>query len=260
MSRGRHGAWLRAPAMECSIWGSAGVVVTIAAALSLSGCDVPRVEGYVEVGDMHIAGHAVPFWRTKQDYFEKFSYMTTPGEVENFNSCMDPSVNSLEVCNGRGRCMPFNPRDPQHPIFFCDCDKDWGGPECKGRRKRQSTAWMLSLIGGPLGIDEIYLGWTLVAAIKIVCTGVAAASAGVGAKHIGVTFLLCPWLLDVVRIGSAPVRADEYRVNNDLPNWAFAVFTILHFCFIAVILGVIEVYYTVTHKRFVADYWKYYGS
>ena len=29
------------------------------------------------------------------------------------------------------------------------------------------------------------------------------------------------WVLDIIRIGSAPVYAHEYRLAADLPHWAF---------------------------------------
>jgi len=251
------------------ISGRAAVLAATGAvmATTLTGCEVPRVQGYIDVGNVNVAGHSVPFWRLQQDYYVRFSHEdpswinggTVP--VPFFNSCMDTKVDALSVCNRRGRCMPFDPNDIEKPIFFCKCDQDWGGPECGVRRKRQSVAWMWSLFGGPLGLDEMYLGWPLQAIAKIMVTLLAAFVWRLTGHYIAATtLLLVPWLTDVVRIGSAPVRAKNYRVSEDLDNWTFATFTLLHFLFVAFILGVAYVYITITRKRAICDYQKYYGT
>merc|ERR1719311_1403614 len=38
------------------------------------------------------------------------------------------------------------------------------------------------------------------------------------------------WITDIIRIGSAPVYAHEYRLAADLPHWAFVI-TVVMFTF-----------------------------
>lgn len=194
------------------------------------------------------------------DYYTRFAHNAlTAGALPRFNTCMDPLVDAMSVCNGRGSCMPFNPDNVEHPNYFCLCQDRWGGPECAIERKRQSIAWALSMFGGPLALDEIYLGNTPEAIAKLGMTGIAAVKAGLGFRNVAIAILVVPWLLDVVRIGSAPVHAANYRVANDLPNWAFAVFTVLHFVFIAFALSLQSIYNVVTERRTLSDQ-KSYGA
>lgn len=237
------------------------VVVLAVVAGSLQGCDVPHVQGYVAFGDVQIASHSVPFWRTRMDYFDRFAHVAkgAHGLEKHWNSCMDPAVDQLSVCSGRGHCEPFD-SEVRDPLLFCVCDTDWGGPECQTPRERQSIAWVLSLLFGPFGIDEIYLGWPVPAVCKIMITFFALAVWATGNQNLGIGIILVPWFYDVVRIGSAPVRSSNYHVAPDLPRWAFVILTISFFSFIAFIIGVTMVYNVVTHKRFARDMVKYYGS
>merc|ERR1719353_1910994 len=82
----------------------------------------------------------------------------------------------------------------------------------------------------------------------------------VGFPRPGIMFVLLFWFLDIVRIGSAPVRAVDAKVAADLPRWAFAVFTLLYFAFIGFGMGVCSVYWKVKYKRRMDDHAKFYGS
>lgn len=244
------------------------LAVLIAATFTLQGCDVPHVDGYVPGGDQTtFQGHRLPYWRKQPNYFTSFA----PARVGyqsielGFNSCMDPSQDAKSVCSGRGSCMPFNQFNPSgkavvSPVFFCFCGELYGGPECQFERKRQSTAWVLALFGGPLSLDEFYLGNGVEATIKLCNTGAATLMAGLGFRLTGLSLILVAWLIDVVRIGSAPVHASDHRVANDLEPWAFAVFTILHFAFVAFAISLRFIYVKVTQKRTRSDYLKCYGA
>jgi TM2 domain-containing membrane protein YozV len=83
----------------------------------------------------------------------------------------------------------------------------WADPECKTKRKSQIVAFLLSLFTGFLGFDEFYLGNIALGFVKLFTFG------GCG--------LL--WIADIIRIGSAPVYASEFRVGADLPHFAYVL-------------------------------------
>jgi len=207
---------------------------------------VPFVQGYVTLSNLSVGSHSVPFWRSNTEYFVRFAHRSSGGGLT-FNSCMDPSAEI--VCSGRGSCLPFDPHDVANPVLFCQCHHSWGDPECTTPRKRQSIAWLLSLFMGPFGADEIYLGWALPAVLKILSSTLGIFNITLGFDLSGLCFLLIPWLFDVVRIGSAPVRSAEYGVNPDLPRWAFAFFTLIATAFIAMALVIGSVQTAVLARR-----------
>ena len=137
-------------------------------------------------------------------------------------------------CNGHGHCAEWYDAAPasfQRPanssLTFCECDRDWTGPECSMQRKSQLTAFVLSLFLGPAGADQFYLGWYVMGAIKLVTLG-------------GLGFW---WIYDVVRIGSSPVMtADKFRVAQDVEHWAFvlAVLSLMGFLGFAMSIWSIE--------------------
>lgn len=237
-------------------------VALVFVALTLSGCDVPHIDGFLP-GGINVPRHKVPYWRQKQNYYTKFVHQVPnapgPHPTHLFNSCMDPAMDLLSVCNGRGACTPFD-RDVDHPIWFCLCDYDWGGPECQTPRRRQTTAWFLSLLLGPLGVDEMYLGWPIAAICKLMFGGYAAGLVFLGHPIPGAAVLVAPWMYDVVRIGSAPVLAAEYRVAADLPRWIFVVLTLVFYSFIAFGFGLRAIYTKITHRRFNSDMETNYGA
>eukprot|EP00928_Gymnodinium_smaydae_P074732 TRINITY_DN57758_c0_g1_i1.p1 TRINITY_DN57758_c0_g1~~TRINITY_DN57758_c0_g1_i1.p1 ORF type:complete len:333 (+),score=54.55 TRINITY_DN57758_c0_g1_i1:104-1000(+) len=222
-----------------------------AIALTISGCDVPQVGGYFEQMDLAhvVVGSKLPNWRKQPEYYGKFAHQAAPGEPPRFNSCMDSSVAPTNLCNGRGSCLAFDSNDVDNPVFFCSCQPDWGGPECQVRRKRQSVAWALSLVAGPLGVDELYLGWPVHAAYKVLFSALGAAAAAVGGLELGGVIVGSVWIFDVVRIGSAPVLASNFRVQQDLPVWMFTIFTLVHFGFVAILFETNAVYRVVTTRR-----------
>jgi len=253
---GRVGVAVR-PAMRAS----AAAALLSGVAMSLSGCDVPRVEGYFDIVDMRIATHSVAIWRTKDNYWNKFAYTDPMTNVPSFNSCMDPRIDSMSVCNARGTCTPFIRTDVVNPVFFCQCDAEYGDPECGTRRKRQSVAWLLSMLVGFLGADQWYLGWWAAAILKLHASLLGMLIFHVfNFPYVGTTVVLIWWLVDVVRIGSTDVRSYEFRVNSDLPHWAFAVFTLIFFAIIGFILGVSSVYFQIVERRQRQDTGGGYGS
>jgi len=223
--------------------------VLTAIALTLSGCTVPHVDGYIDVSAASIATHKVPYWRQQRDYFESSSYKDPLTQLPAFNSCMDPRLSVLDVCSRRGLCVSFDQNDITHPILFCKCNKDWSGPECNIRRKRQSVAWLLALLLGPTALDEMYLERMDAAVAKLLVTVVGASLGAAGSARLGLLVVLGPWLFDVVRVGMCPVHARDARLSADLPRWAFAMFTLLYFALIAVVLGVVSVHFTVPGRR-----------
>jgi hypothetical protein len=103
---------------------------------------------------------------------------------------------------------------------------------------------------GFLGVDRFYLGFWVQASCKL-----AWAFAGfllgfvMGFPFVGTAMILTWWLWDVVRIGSSDVQAFSFRVNSDLPHWAFAIFTFVFFGMIGFILGTATVYYEIIERR-----------
>lgn len=220
-----------------------------AIAVTLHGCTVPHVDGYIDISDANVASHVVPYWRLQQDYFESSSYTDPITQLPAFNSCMDTQLNVLDVCSRRGHCVPFDENDITHPVLFCQCDADWAGTECDIRRKRQSTSWLLSLVLGPLALDELYLGMTQQAVMKLCAVVLSLVACVAGNTQAGTLAFLFPWLFDVVRLGMCPGHAKDYRVAADLPRWTFAVLTVLYAGLIAVALGVASVHFTVQQRR-----------
>lgn len=244
--------------------GAAVCAALVALSLTLTGCDLPLLNGYVVLGN-GVSQHRVPFWRQKTDYFARFAHSSGPrdeGEGPSkfdFNSCMDPAMDMMSVCSGRGHCMPFD-RDVANPILFCECNPGWGGPECRTHRKSQTIAWTLSIFLGPFGADEMYLGWPIPAVLKLMVTTCAVCIFFLGHLIVGTVLLLMPWLFDVVRIGSTPVRAFTYHCTADLPRWTFVLVTVTFFSFIALALGLTMISKTVGHRRFESNLVKNYGA
>lgn len=226
----------------------AAVAAAALVATSLQGCDVPHVAGYMIATNFDIKTHKVAEWRTRQNYWDFYSYQDPDTGEERFNSCMDTTLSVLEVCSGHGICAPFDPSEVEHPVLFCKCADEWGGVECRTKRKRQSIAWFISLLFGPLALDELYLGMQTEALSKLLITiagcGIAASNFGAGCALVGAS-----WLFDVVRIGTGPVLTKTYRVQEDLPRISFAIFTILYFSFLAFLVAVASMYWTVIKRR-----------
>lgn len=189
-------------------------VVLIVIALSLQGCII------------EVPTHVYASWRQQPDYLVDFQY-TLPGEYKPFlNSCsMDGLVMGMQ-CNGHGTCKPWDPSDKNSPVM-CKCNQDWADPECRTKRKSQTIAFMLSLVGGFFGMDQFYLGNTGMGVVKLLSLG------GFGILY----------LHDIVFIGTgAPyatvtrhtrykgdASSTTFRVARDLPQWFFVTCTMVWF-------------------------------
>lgn len=174
-------------------------------ALTFQGCDldVPR--------------HQLGNWRGNQDYLVQYQYVPPNGQTSRLNSCGIEGLPETLQCNGRGYCRSWMGAGVTNSISFCFCERDWADPECSTPRKSQSKAFLLTLFGGFFGLEYFYLGLPGVATSKLCTLG------GFGVW----------WLYDIVRIGSGPVYASDFRVAPDLPFWGY-VLTVL---FIFVIGG-----------------------
>jgi len=173
------------------------MAVLLAAALSMQGCDA------------RVPEHTVGNWRSKTDYLMQYQYLA-PGATQDqatLNSCAQPLLAQTLQCSGRGVCKPWDADNLNNPVMFCDCDRDWADPECRTPRKSQAIAYSLSLFLGMFGADEYYLGFPIWGALKLCSLG------GFGVW----------WVVDIVRIGSAPVYSNSYRLAADLPHWGFVI-------------------------------------
>mmetsp|Transcript_30839 Transcript_30839/g.88660 ORF Transcript_30839/g.88660 Transcript_30839/m.88660 type:complete len:559 (-) Transcript_30839:44-1720(-) len=179
-------------------------LVMVFCALFLQGCDVD------------VPHHNLGNWRLKPDYLVAFEFVA-PGQPASsaiLNSCSEGVAQSLQ-CSGRGYCKAWSEteRISANALSFCECDRDWTDPECRTRRKSQVTTFLLALFGGFFGLDYFYLGWPWWGAAKLCTLG-------------GCGFW---WVLDIVRTGSGPVYAFDYRVANDLPHWVYVLSTVTLF-------------------------------
>jgi TM2 domain-containing membrane protein YozV len=239
--------------------------VLLFCALSLEGCtemhngqlvflrDIPRVDGYLAIGNVRIPEHKMPFWRKKKDYFKTFAHADPKTKQLSFNSCMNKEVGGFDTCSGRGACMPWDPEDLSNPLLFCKCQKGWAGPECNKKRKSQAVAWAYSLFIGWTGADLFYLGWPYYATTKMLVSGLGLCVTAFVSPNLGAPFFAGWWLIDIVRIGSAQVYAHDYRVAADLPRWAFSVFSFLFMTLLGFGLSAASIFWVVTGKRRKAD-------
>lgn len=179
----------------------------IVCALLLHGCDID------------IPKHHVGNWRQKADYLVTFEFIQ-PGQTPKaavLNSCNVPGLPATLQCSGHGYCKEWNSLSTsKNPLSFCVCDKGWADPECRTQRKSQTVAFVASVFGGLFGADYFYLGFPCWGILKLLTLG-------------GLGFW---WLLDLVRTGTGPIYAANYRVANDLPHWVFVLVTISLFAVI----------------------------
>jgi len=183
---------------------SMGLIVALA--FVLQGCD------------SDVPSHVVGNWRGEKDYIIHFEFVPPEGSAKDakLNSCSFPHLAQTLQCSGRGICRAWDADDLANPLAFCECDRDWADPECRTLRHSQIKAYLLSLFVGFLGADLFYLGYPILGACKLASFG-------------GLGFW---WIIDIVRIGSAPVYADRYRTAADLPHWAFVLTTVTFACLV----------------------------
>lgn len=191
---------------------SAGIFGSLALlSMTLQGCDY-----------LTGVGHSTANWEDKASYYTNFQYIP-PGKDESqavLNSCEVKGLDKSEQCNGNGECKPFNSTGSSSTVSFCRCYRDWADPECRTKRKSQQTAFLLSLFGGIIGLDHFYLGEYYSGFGKLSTAG-------------GLGFW---WIWDIVRIGSSPVYASNYRLANDLPHSLYIFLVVLVFAMLGYIV------------------------
>lgn len=180
------------------------LAVLAVAALSLQGCGPTGSD--IEV-------HTIGNWRGEPDYLMKFEYFPKgkSWRQARLNSCGVKMGTGGLQCSGRGQCMAFEPDNLGNPFSLCKCNRDWADPECRTPRKSQMHAYFVSLLFGYLGADQFYLGFPMLGFLKLITLG------GCGLWY----------LIDVIRIGSAPVYAHNFRTAADLPHWVFVLVTVM---------------------------------
>lgn len=209
-----------------SPWLAGAVLVVIG--LSLQGCamDVPR--------------HHVGNWRRQPDYLvgSQFVMPGAPASSAQLNSCQRRGIPATLQCSGRGYCRAWTQNNAAlavagtTPVQFCECERDWAGPECQTRRKSQLTAFLLSLFLGFFGADYFYLGFPLWGIVKLFTLG-------------GCGFW---WLLDIIRTGSGNIYAHDFRVAADLPHWVYVLVVLTVFMMIGFFVA-IESYLGYRNKK-----------
>jgi len=213
------------------------------------------------MSDLEIKTHPLGNWAANPSYFERIGYRKDNNNTSNstlssalfFNSCGDDELTAQTVCSGNGKCVAWNPDDIL-AVFFCQCDRGFAGVVCNHKRPSQSIAWLWSLFLGYFGADEIYLGWYYAAAAKLFLTILGGTIALVFESPFGLLVIVCPWVIDVVRIGSGPVFCKvDGRVEDDLPRWAFAICTIVAFSMIGFAWVTVSLYYRVMWRRHSED-------
>lgn len=199
------------------VWKSAIAGVLAVFACFLQGC-------------AQIPHHQVGNWRQKDDYLIRYKY----GEESkaDLNSCSRKDISETKQCSGRGYCKAWDDSMPSQ-ISFCFCERDWTDPECRTRRLSQTKVFLLSLFGGVFGLDYLYLGLPLVATAKFFSLG------GFGVW----------WLADIIRMGSGPVYAHDYRVAADLPRWVYVLTTTFIFLAAGFIGGMLNFFRVRRKKR-----------
>jgi len=184
--------------------------------LLLQGCDMDQ---QIEVPSHHIGN-----WHKQPDYLIKYEFIPPGTSVKDarLNSCSLDIAPTLQ-CSGRGVCKSWDPdtTSGSTPLNFCECNLYWSDPECRTPRKSQCYAYLFSLFLGFLGADQFYLGFHAFGIMKLVTFG------GFGIW----------WLIDVIRIGCAPVMALEFRLAADLPHWAFVLSLVSFFLLVGFLVA-----------------------
>jgi len=175
-------------------------------AISLQGCDYD------------VPVHNVGNWRAEPDYLIKHEFVLPGGSAKaaSLNSCSIERLSQSLQCSGRGVCKMWNAATLNNDLAFCECDRDFADPECRTKRKSQAVAYGLSMFFGMFGADQFYLGFHVAGLAKLFTLG----GAGVW------------WVLDIIRIGSAPVPSTSYRTASDLPHYVFVLTCVMYTVFL----------------------------
>jgi len=180
--------------------------------------------------------HSLANWRAQPNYLVSYSFNSPVGSV--LNSCAFSSgLKAEEQCSGRGVCTNAYPNNLANPIYFCKCDPGWADPECRTPRKSHLVAFFLSVTLGWLGADAFYLEMYICGWLKLFTLG------GFGIW----------WIIDIVRVGAAPVYAMKFRVSDDLPHYAFVVGAALSTLTIGFLLSLCVVSAHIKAKRAAAE-------
>jgi TM2 domain-containing membrane protein YozV len=195
----------------------------VAVAISIQGCDADNNQGYPSI-PMHSLGN----WRKKPDYLVSYEYVptgATPSQVS-LNSCsLDLDLAATLQCSGRGYCKGWSLYKGDS-ISFCSCDRDYTDPECRTRRRSQTSVFLCAIFGGMFGLDYFYLGLPWWGLGKFLVTFFSAwlwVCGGLGSLFLTFGGPLCWWLVDIIRTGSGAVYAHDFRVSQDLPHWAYVL-------------------------------------
>lgn len=177
----------------------------VAGAVCLQGCSIPT--------------HEIGYWQQAESYLKAYEFMKPGAEnkKEVLNSCMMKDVPLYLQCGGHGKCKSWT---SHRELKFCECDQEWADPECSTNRKSQWTAFALSMFGGFLGLDQLYLGFFYpYGLIKLLTLG------GFGIW----------WIYDMVRIGSSPANtAENFKLAPNVPHWAFVLSVLTFAGFLAI--------------------------
>mmetsp|Transcript_93594 Transcript_93594/g.166519 ORF Transcript_93594/g.166519 Transcript_93594/m.166519 type:complete len:527 (+) Transcript_93594:66-1646(+) len=212
-----------------------GIMVAV---VSLQGCDAA------------LPSHPVGNWRMEDDYLARFQFVPpgTSSKEALLNSCSMPGLAPTAQCSGHGGCHVWHKSEDSNPTPFCRCEASWADPECRTKRKSQTTAFFLSVFFGFFGADRFYLGLIFSAWCKLITLGILSVywitevliygygplsqkdlQSWAGLLKIVVVMLLSSWyFIDVVRTGSGPVQTSGFRTAPDLPRAAFVACTV--FC------------------------------
>ncbi|CAE7432257.1 rplP [Symbiodinium natans] len=220
-------------------------------AMLLQGCDAVGI-------------HTVGNWRQQDDYLVTYQFVP-PGASSReavLNSCSLPGLSPTLQCSGHGGCHSWEKTSDSNPTPFCKCDPQWADPECRTKRKSQTTAYFLAVFLGVVGADRFYLELTLSAWLKLVLLGglsifwvtevLITGSAPVNLSHdlrswsgvckVLVFFGLSSWyFIDIMRTGSAPTETSGFKTAPDFPRQVFVACTV----FLAMLAGFFWAYWSV---------------
>ncbi|CAE7818235.1 unnamed protein product [Symbiodinium sp. CCMP2592] len=198
------------------------ILTGLATSVSLQGCSTM------------IPTHETGYWQNMTSYLENYKFETPGLETTQLNPCALDIPRYLQ-CSGHGECKAWT-QDPTRDDLpkagadaprFCYCAEGWADPNCETPRKSQRVAFLLSLFGGVLGLDQLYLGFFFpYGLLKLLSLG------GLGIW----------WIYDLVRIGTSPVdTARSFKVARNVPHWAFVLSATIFFVALAFVYSAFSI-------------------